>query len=179
MARAALSRFALDRVLLAPAALQPLKRERAEASFCDRMQMVELLCAESEQLGASSVDGPQPNDEPNYTVDTLKRLRATLTPETEVFVIVGADSFLTVRQWRSSDELLRTAEWIVVSRPGFDVGSLELSETERSRVHVLDDVAEPVSATEIRARLAAGEDCGGLLPDPVIAYIRQRHLYGA
>ena len=177
VAQAALRRFALDRVLLAPAALQPLKRKRAEASFCDRMQMVELLCGESEELGASSVDGPQPNGEPNYTVDTLKRLRATLTADTEVFVIVGADSFLTVRQWRSSEELLRTAEWIVVSRPGFDLGSLELTEAERARVHVLDDVAEPVSATGIRRRLAAGEDCSGLLPEAVIGYIRERGLY--
>ena len=35
-----------------------------------------------------------------------------------------------------------------------------------------------VSATEVRRRLAAGEDVSGLLPDAVAAYIREQHLYG-
>jgi nicotinate-nucleotide adenylyltransferase len=182
VARAAMTAFALDRVLLAPAALQPLKRARAEAAFADRLRMVELLCADAPGLEASAIDGPQPNSEPNYTIDTLARLRAALAADTQLFIIVGADSFLTVRQWRSAEDLLLAAEWIVVSRPGFDLhalDALDLSAAQRPRVHLLDGVAEPVSATEVRAALHARRDCTGLVPQPVLAYIHRRHLYGA
>jgi nicotinate-nucleotide adenylyltransferase len=34
-----------------------------------------------------------------------------------------------------------------------------------------------VSATELRARLAAGQDIGALVPPPVALYIRQQGLY--
>jgi nicotinate-nucleotide adenylyltransferase len=181
VARAAMTAFALDRVLLAPAALQPLKRARAEAAFADRLRMAELLCAGVPGLEASAIDDPQPNGEPNYTIDTLARLRAMLPHDTQLFIIVGADSFLTVRQWRSSEDLLAAAEWIVVSRPGFDLHSLDalgLTATEQARVHLLDGIAEPVSATEVRAALHAHHDCSGLVPEPVLAYIHQHHLYG-
>ena len=188
VARAALGSFALDRVLLAPAALQPLKRAHTEASFADRLRMVELLCSgapvleAAAGLEASSIDGPQPGGQPNYTIDTLGRLRAALPGAAELFVIVGADSFLTVRQWKRSDDLLEAAQWIVVSRPGFDLRALDglgLSPGQRARVHRLEGVAEPISATAVRAALRAGQDGAGLLPEPVLAYIRQHRLYGA
>jgi nicotinate-nucleotide adenylyltransferase len=182
VARAAMNAFALERVLLAPAALQPLKRARADAHYRDRLNMVELLCAEANGLEPSMVDAPQLDDSPNYTIDTLARLRASLPDATEIFVIVGADSFLTLRDWRKPNELLLAAEWIVVSRPGFDLHALAplgLTDAQRARVHLLGDVNEPVSATEIRARLRAGTDCLGLLPERILAYIREHELYRA
>ena len=38
---------------------------------------------------------------------------------------------------------------------------------------------DEVSATELRRRLAAGEDCPGLLPPVVAEYIREHGLYRA
>lgn len=181
VARAALAAFRLDRVLLAPTGLQPLKRKGAETPFRDRLNMVELLCGAADALEPSIIDGPLDDDAPNYTIDTLARLRATLPAEAELFVIIGADSFLTMRQWRKPDELLIAAEWIVVSRPGFDLralDSLALTAEQRRRVHPLEGVAEPISATEVRACLHAGEDCGKLVTEPVLAYILAHHLYG-
>jgi nicotinate-nucleotide adenylyltransferase len=187
-------RFALDRVLLAPAAIQPLKPDGAQASFADRLRMVELLCAGTPHLEASAIDGPQPGSAPNYTLNTLRRLRAALTdqrtdPETgpqtsssvpEIFLIVGADAFLGIRQWHRAEDLLREARWIVVSRPGFDLralDALDLTPVERSRVEVLGDFVNTVSATEVRERLAEHEDASDLVPPPVLDYIRRHHLY--
>lgn len=184
VARAAMEAFGLGRVLLAPTGLQPLKRKGAETPFRDRLNMVELLCSADPGLEPSTIDGPQENDAPNYTVDTLARLRASLSasaPHMEVFAIVGADSFLTMRQWRRPEDLLLLAQWIVVSRPGFDLHALSplgLTEGQRARVHLLEGVAEPISATAVRACLHAGEDCSELVTAPVLAYIRAQHLYG-
>ena len=149
-------KFALDRVLLAPAAIQPLKPDGAHATFADRLRMVELLCDGAKGIEVSTIDGPQANGRPNYTIDTLRRLRAELQPGTETFVIVGADAFLGIRQWKDPEELLQEARWIVVSRPGFDLDQLKtlgLTVEQRTRIETVTDFANPVSATEIRERL--------------------------
>ena len=57
VAEAVRDRFALDRVLLAPAAIQPLKPGGAQASFADRLRMVELLCEGAHGIEASTIDG--------------------------------------------------------------------------------------------------------------------------
>jgi nicotinate-nucleotide adenylyltransferase len=185
VANAVRQRFALDRILLAPAAVQPLKPEGAQASFPDRLRMVELLCEGHPGLEASTIDGPQPDGAPNYTIETLKRLRATLPPGAEISVIVGADAFLGLRHWKDPDRLLREARWIVVSRPGFDLRSLDtmmeamgLTPADRARIQTISGFANPVSATEVRERLHDREEAAGLVPANVLQYIRAHHLYG-
>lgn len=179
IARAAADTFRLDSVLFAPTGVQPLKIGHPITPYEDRIAMVQLACAVDPRFHASSIDAPQPNGAPNYTVDTLAALRQQM-PHSELFNLVGADSFLTLRQWREPDRLLTLTEWIVVSRPGSsldDLPSLHLTEEQRSRVHLLTTVHEDISATNLRKRLTAGESCDDLLPPGVAQYIRQHGLY--
>jgi nicotinate-nucleotide adenylyltransferase len=177
------NQFALDRVLLAPAAIQPLKLGGSHASFADRLRMVELLCEGHPGIEASAIDGPRPDGSPNFTIDTIRRLRHELPAGAEIFVIVGADAFLGIPHWKSADDLLREARWIVVSRPGFEVpASLGLSPEQRSRVETLSDFANPVSATEVRHLLHEHDQLAGnraeLVSPQVLEYIKAHHLYG-
>ncbi len=214
-ARLARRQFQLDRVLLAPTGRQPLKKEGAVASFADRLRMVEMLCQGEPGLEASAIDGPRPAGEPNYTVDTLRRLRSRLAglpscaeqtaqggalhandfeesatlssnssepPNAEVFAIIGADAFLGMRQWREPDELLRLAQWIVVSRPGFalETDRLQLSPAQRAAVHLLAGLEEPISATALRQRLRNDRhdpQLSALIPNAVLVYIEAHRLY--
>jgi nicotinate-nucleotide adenylyltransferase len=181
VARAAADAFRLDRVLLAPTGVQPLKAEPARASFEDRLAMTRLLCADDLRLEASAIDGPLADGSPNYTVDALSRLREQ-EPDAELFALAGADSFLTLRHWRKPERLLQLAEWIVVSRPDFsldDIASLNLTAEERERVHLLPELDEDVSATGIRERLRVGVSCGTMLSPTVGLYIARMHLYHA
>ncbi len=133
IALAAQERLHLDQVLLAPAGRQPLKSHHP-ASFPDRLAMVRLLATHHPALRASDVDGPQPGfeDQPSYTVDALARLRPTLPPDTTLFFLAGADSFLTLRKWYRAAALLEPAMhgglldgWILAARPGFPLDSLD------------------------------------------------------
>lgn len=120
-----------------------------------------------------------PNGAPNYTVITLAALRAQM-PAATIFSLVGADSFLSLSQWREPQRLLALAEWIVVSRPGSsldNLASLDLTEAQRRRVHRIETVQDAISATDLRRRLALGEDCGDALEPSVEQYIRQHRLY--
>ena len=183
LASAAASAFALDRVLFAPVGRQPLKAESPAATFADRLEMTRLAVASAADpsFAVSSVDAPRPDAAPNYTVDTLAFL-AREAPAATLFVLAGADSFLTLRGWRSPDRLLELAEWIVVSRPEFllsepQLAPLALTAAQRSRVHLLTTVHEDVSSTELRQRLHAGDPCPGLLPAAVADYIQTHRLY--
>ena len=180
VALAARKRFALDVVLLAPTGRQPFKAEGAWAPYADRLRMTALLCGGHEGLEASEADGPMPDGSPNYTVDTLRRLRGGLGAEAHMFAIVGADAFLGIAQWRDTAELFALAEWIAVSRPGVAAEALRgvaLTPEQRQRTHVLEGVSVPVSATMVRSRLQAGLPCEDLLPKDVLAYVREHGLY--
>jgi nicotinate-nucleotide adenylyltransferase len=205
VAGAAARAFALDSVLFVPTSHQPLKPGRTQAGYADRLAMVELLCAEAAaadldpargpaRFVASAIEAPLPGDPPRYTVDTLETLRANYAPDDRLFVIAGADAFLQLPQWRAPERLLALAEWIVVSRPGFDAARLEalidtLTATcdpgARARIHPLRGLADPTSATTLRRALAqqpptaeSERTLAEGLPPPLLAYMRAHRLYG-
>ena len=199
VARAAADAFALDHVLFAPAGRQPLKSAPAAASFEDRLAMVTLALAEysnaqrttnNEQrpiFAVTSLDAPRADGHHNYTVDLLKELARTM-PHAELFAIAGADSFLTLGQWRSPERVLALADWIVVSRPGLDLtpafvdrpefAPLALTQEQRARIHLLPGIHEDISATAVRQALRDHpDDIHSTLSPAVATYIRDHDLY--
>jgi len=192
LARLAIERLHLDRLLVAPVGLQPLKHEVATTRFDGRIAMARLAFAGDPRIEVSRLDAPLPDHRPNYTLETVLRLKATLAPTDDLFCLLGADSWLTIRKWHRASELLMACGFIVGARPGFDLdlaaaalprgisaaklpsghpGSLLLSlrdpEGHRSPLYLLTDLAEDVSATAVRAALslhaAAAPDAA---PDP-------------
>jgi len=202
IARVAAQRLHLDKVLFAPVGRQPLKQGSSIASFEDRLAMVKLAIAGDPGLEVSTADAPRANEKPNYTIDTLVRLKKTLPPEDHFFCLIGADSFLTMRHWHRAADLLFVCDFIVAGRPGFDlqqaaealpagtqiigkprvtpgVAILEAgnSHGRRSTLYLLSDLQEDVSATEIREAFAEGATGERVLAAPVADYIREHKLY--
>jgi nicotinate-nucleotide adenylyltransferase len=125
IAMAAVERLHLDRILMAPAGRQPLKRDQVQSPYEDRLAMVQLACAAHPQLAASTIDAPRLDGRYNYTYDTLELMRETLPDDDELFCLVGADSLQTLHQWHRAADALMLAQWIVAARPGFTLEALE------------------------------------------------------
>ena len=179
VAKAAADAFSLDVVLFTPTGRQPLKPAGAGAGFADRIAMTEHLAMADDRFAVSDVDGPRADGRANYTVDVLRSLKQAM-PDAALCAIAGADSFLDIRRWREPEALLQLADWIVVSRPGFsldDLSPLRLTAAEQARVHLLETVHEPTSASAVRAALARGEDVSTALPGQVLDYVRDHGLY--
>lgn len=181
IARAAIEHLALDLVLFAPVGTQPLKRELPPAAFADRLAMVRLAVGDDRRFGVCLLDAPRADGQANYTLRTLRELRQTLSPVDELFCLIGADSFLTLKQWHGAKDLLFACDFVVAGRPGFllnDLGSalpdgvrvsgtpkllapgclsvlIENPSRLRSHLYVLPDLKEDISATEIRNALHA------------------------
>jgi nicotinate-nucleotide adenylyltransferase len=199
IAQAAMTRLALDQVLVAPVGTQPLKG--AHSSFEDRLAMVRLAVAGEPGLVASSVDAPLPGARPNYTLATLQRLRRHLQPSDELFFLLGADSFLTLKRWHQCAELLLFCDFIVAGRPGFSLQKINAAlpkgventgehresaftrfvlagpSGQRSTLFLLPDLDQDISATEIRTAMAGGSEQQTVLAPAVAEYIRSHALY--
>lgn len=124
IARAARDALHLDKVLFAPVGVQPLKPMGSTAPFADRVAMTELAIAGEPAFELSLLDAPEPKGKPNYTLDTLGRLRAELGLHAALFCLMGADSFVSLQRWRGAAEIPFAATLIVASRPGLRLDDL-------------------------------------------------------
>jgi len=170
IAREAVARFGLARVLFVPAARPPHKEGETSAPYEDRYRMVELACAGEPAFEPSRLEA---GEQHSYSIHTIARVREALAPEDGLFFLIGADAFAEIRTWHRWQEVGRAAEFIVVTRPGY-----ACSIPEGFRAHWLDTLALAVSSSGIRRQLAGGEDSVDV-PEAVLQYIRERGLYGA
>lgn len=132
---------------------------------------------------------------PSYTVDTLRDLRRELGEQVGLGLILGSDAYAELSSWHRWHELLDLCSMVVTQRPGYPVPEQgEVGELLKAR-RVNDPeafAASPhgailpwrvphldVSATAIRACIAAGEQPRYMLPGSVWAYICRTGLYGA
>lgn len=168
VAREAADRFGLDKVLFVPAAHPPHKPDGLTTPFEHRYRMVEIACREDARFEPSRLEEGGGR---SYTIHTIEKLRAQLGPEDQIYFLIGADAFAEIGTWHRSADVVKAVEFIVVSRPGY-----ELKVPEGARVHRLETLALPLSSSEIRRQLETAGTAEGLHPD-VLGYIRAHGLY--
>jgi nicotinate-nucleotide adenylyltransferase len=117
VARAAQEALGLDAVLFAPVGAQPLKPRGSTAAFVHRAAMTQLAIAGDPGFSLSLADEPKPSGEPNYTLDTLLRLRDELPAGSALYCLMGADSLAGLSHWHRAAEIPFAAPLIVASRP--------------------------------------------------------------
>lgn len=204
LARAALDRCALSRVLFVPANIPPHRKDLPAASFVNRYTMVALATANEKAFVPSLLEAPEDvahTPKPNYTIDTIRRLKQQLKRDDKVFFLIGIDAFLPIAKWHHSEALFKECEFIVASRPGHSLADVAnaLPETLRppaavtkpfakqkaqgslalkgATLHLLDDVNQAVSATAIRQAISAKKPLGKLVDPLVVEYIKKIGLY--
>jgi len=176
VARDVADALALDRVLWIPARIPPHKQTEAVSPAPVRLEMVRAAAAADPRFEASDVELVR--EGPSYTVDTLRELRGR-HPSAHLFLILGADQLRTLEHgWKEPVEILRLATLALMDREGEAAPEVapDLPGMERA-VHVPVTRVD-VSATRIRAALAAGDDVSAWLPPGVLEVIRREGLYG-
>jgi nicotinate-nucleotide adenylyltransferase len=199
IARRVLQFFAIDEFLFMPARVAPHKFDAQVSSAMHRHAMLALATNADAQLFISTyeLDGP----ERRYTVDTLSHFRSQFGESTDLFFVMGTDSWAEITTWWEWQRLLMLANLIVVTRPGYEFSSAPVCEAaavkvvdlrglkdeqvarslERgtTKIFVTDAVMLDVSATEVRtaARMDLKERLEQLVPHEVANYIRKYQLY--
>ena len=178
--------FGLSQVRLIPSA-QPPHREQPAASAPMRLQMLQLAVQNQPGL---AIDTRELNRHgPSYMVDTLKSLRQDYE-DVPLLLFIGSDAFNHLKSWHQWRHLFDFAHIVVMTRPGYNVQHLddffkarlagditELVHNTAGKLYFQPVTQLDISATAIRELIATQQNPGFLLPDAVIAYIRQHTLY--
>ncbi len=220
LARAARERCNLSRILFVPANIPPHKQRQPLLGFAHRYAMIVLATAQEKDFAPSLLEAPEdcdsgaagkdakeksrgakPSNAPNYTIDTVKRLKQSFKKADRLFLLIGIDAFADIAKWHQAEALFRECAFVVASRPGYSLADVAnaLPSSLRPRqevtkpfhkqaatgdlvlngvtIHLLDDVYQPISSTTIREAAAAGKPLGRFVDPPVAEYIRKMGLY--
>jgi nicotinate-nucleotide adenylyltransferase len=176
----ALERLPLDRMVVVPAATQPLKADRETAPAADRLAMARLAFGDDPRFEVDPIEMERPGL--SYTVDTLTAF-ADRHAGSELFFVTGADVVRTFGKWREPERVARLAQLVVLARTGAGSGEGSGEDAAGRRAleahgaRFLASRRVDVSSTEVRARVRAGKSIRGFVPDAVAAYIVRAGLY--
>jgi nicotinate-nucleotide adenylyltransferase len=142
-------------------------------------------------------------EKPNYTIDTVRRLKQSFKKADRLFLLIGIDAFKDIAKWHQAEALFRECEFVVASRPGFSLADVARALPESLRpkeevtrpfhkqaatgdlvlsgvtIHLLEEVSQPISSTAIRQATAAGKPLTRFVDPNVADYIKKTGLYKA
>jgi len=183
--------FEIEKLLFIPAQMAPHKIGRPVTEPIHRYAMLALATQNDPRLSISTFELDAPNR--RYTVDTIEHFQRLFGDRSELFFIMGADSWSEITSWREWERLLTMTNHIVVTRPGYEpvtshVGAIagrvvDMRSNKRAvgrqGIFFTDVVMNDVSATNIRRLASEGrtEKLKGLVPDQVLEYIRKYGIY--
>jgi nicotinate-nucleotide adenylyltransferase len=163
LARLALERFALERIVFVPTRLSPHKNNSVATPEA-RLQMLRSAIEGEAQFEVD--DCELQREPPSYTIDTVEKLRQKYQGA-HLFLLIGDDNLAGLPSWRGFEDLRHMVTFVVLQRAFTPVVHEYLSVDRR-----ID-----ISATEIRNRIASGRSIQYLVPRSVEQIIRTRGLY--
>jgi nicotinate-nucleotide adenylyltransferase len=206
LARAAMERCKLHRVYFVPANSPPHKQKQPLTPFVHRFAMLTLATATEKAFVPSLLEAPEEGDsrrkeKPNYTIDTVRRLKQSFKSSDRLFLLIGMDAFAEIAKWHLAEALFRECEFIVAGRPGFSMADVANALPEKLRprpevtkpfqkqvaagdlvlpgvsLHLVEDLHQPASATAIRQAASSGKPLGRFVEPAIADYIKKMGLY--
>lgn len=177
LADAAAAALQLDRLILIPAGDPWRKRDRSVSPAALRYEMVEAA-ARDRGGGLEVSDLELRRAGATYTLDTVAELRAA--GALQLWWIMASDALADLPNWHRPGEIVARTRLAVAVRPGAELAAHQLDGLIPGLARWLDWVPmEPIdlSSTELRARIAAGEDVRGDVPPAALDVIRRHGLY--
>ena len=180
LAKEAKKALGLDKLIFMPARLQPFKTKEKITGSEHRLEMTKLAVSDIE--GAEVSDYEMKSSALSYTINTLRAVKESHPKDTQIYFIIGTDAFLKIEYWKEPLELLTDYSYAVGSRPGYKESELTELILRLEMIYGADIVRIEnrqidISSTEIRAKLAKGEDVSRYLPPKVERYIKEHELY--
>jgi nicotinate-nucleotide adenylyltransferase len=182
VARHAIGHVGADELVFIPAHRSPHKHLFPGASAAERFRMAELAIAGEKMMCVS--DCELRRDPPSYTIDTVRLFHSRYGDDAELYWLVGGDVLEDLPRWYRIRELLNECTLCLMLRPGFDLLRLDKfmdvfgqEQVEKLERNIILNPLVDISSTEIRRRVAAGEDISQMVHPVVGIYIKEHGLY--
>lgn len=172
--------FGLERVIFVPSGRPPHKPAEELTSPDHRYLMTLLATADHPYFEVSRLEIDR--EGPSYTRDSLREFRRALGSSASLYFITGLDAILSIHSWNGYEDLFELADFIAVSRPGYNVRALQamqrtLGEKCFSKIHQFPVTLMAISSRDIRRRVQEGQSIRYLVPETVMRYIEKERLY--
>lgn len=193
IAKEAQKKFFFDKFIILPNFKNPLRKyEFEEAKAIDRFNMAEIAFEEYKDFEVSEYEINK--KEPSYTIEAVEFFLKKFNLK-ELYFMVGADHLYDLHLWKDYKELLKKVNFIFVSRPGYSLNSLEMSNkglladfvlssnnkiiefTTGKKLFFLELEGFDISSTQLRKSLLRKESVNEYIPTKVAKYIEEQKVY--
>lgn len=174
------TQFKLEKVIFIPAGNPPHKQDQNITDSNHRYFMTVLATITNPCFEVSKIEIE--DNKISYTVDTIRKLKNSLTGDKELYFITGADALYELDTWKDLEDLLDMCNFIAATRPGIEEEKLRARIDYFNEKYNADIVVTPVpalaiSSTDIRERIRDGRSIKYILPESVEYYITKNGLY--
>jgi len=173
-----------DLIIYVVAYQQPFKDKGASAAGYHRFAMAVLATEQFDEMYVSSWELEREGT--SYTVDTLEHLRSAY-PDATLDWIIGDDNLERLGEWKRIDRIFELANFVVLTRlaPATvaandavpDCVCDAATRPPNGAIVYAENTTIPISSTEIRRRVRAGESIDALVDPRVSRYIHHNRLY--
>ncbi len=173
------SSVGLEHIILIPTYTPPHKSGSELADAGHRLNMCSLACRDLSDYEVSDIEIKRKGK--SYTCDTLTSLKE-IYPEDELFLIMGADMFLTLDKWKNPDIIFEKAKIITIPRSESDYKELceyyeKTLKPMNAEAVILTEPVLDVSSTFIRENIENKTLVSALVDKNVYEYIAKNNLY--
>lgn len=181
IAQAFADEIGLETVVFLPAGDPYHKPQSTQTPAQDRFNMTQLAIAKDQRFAISDCDMVRAGK--TYTFDTVQIFRQQF-PNAHLWWLLGSDSLMQLHQWKKWQTLVRQVNIAVAMRKGDRLSDMPpvlhawLGEAlQNGSVRILNAPMYDISSTQIRDNIGSGRLSDGLLPQAVVRYIQNHHLY--
>ena len=179
LAEAAYEEFGLDEILFVPTGISNLKDPSVILDKKTRITLTGEAIGENPHFALSTIETDRPGK--SYTFETLELMNQEY-PNSEYYLIIGADSLFQIEQWKRPADIMKNAVILAAKRKGSTTQELldkieEIKEKYDADIRLLPCTYIDISSTEIRERIKAGKSIRYLVPEVTENYIKKHHLY--
>ena len=178
-------------VLFLPTGFPYHKENTDLLSFSARSEMLYLALQEENRKLAfeqdaltrfffSTMEGERSGN--SYTYDSVVLLKK-IFPYAELFLIIGTDEFYTLENWYKTEDLGKVLKFLVANRNGeaeqkaLEERTVFLKTNYGLQCTFLEMERIECSSSLIRKRIKEKASIEGMLPEPVIEFIRKNRCY--
>lgn len=172
--------FDLDEIWFMPNGMPPHKAsDSIESQTNHRVEMVQRAISNDKNFVLQLYEIE--NKDVNYSYLTMEHFKK-IYPEHEFYFIIGADSLFSIEKWKSPERLLKTCVMLAAYRDGKNKTEMEsqiayLNQKYGADIRLLSTPNVDIASSDIRHRLKLGLSVDDAIPETVMEYIRENHLY--
>lgn len=180
LGKAVLDELKLDKILYIPDNTPPHKVSNDLASGKDRLNMLDISLKDYPQMESCAIELKRQGK--SYTFQTLLELKE-LYKNDELFLITGADMFLTLDKWKEPEIIFDTASIIGVPRVEQDFEKMKayadevLKPMNAKTVILSHTVFDTASSTFVRENISDFQKIKEMITPEVFRYITDNKLY--